>query len=205
MHEGTNSPARKTAMMVAFEGGLGLLTLFVIAALDWWRILKVSALCPNLVQCCYVVIAAVASALPLVGAAILLERFRCASILRLRHRVYQMVVPLFMDLSITQLALVSLAAGFGEELFFRGLLQSGTADLFSSPIGSWIGVILASLLFGAAHWITRTYALLATLVGFYLGVIFLISGNLLIPILSHSFYDFVILVYLVKKKKSGSS
>ena len=58
-------------------------------------------------------------------------------------------------------------------------------------------MIVLSLLFGLAHALTRTYAVLATLVGFYLGFLFWLTGNLLAPILAHAVYDFVALVYLV--------
>ncbi|MBM4076959.1 MAG: CPBP family intramembrane metalloprotease, partial [Planctomycetes bacterium] len=47
--------------------------------------------------------------------------------------------------------------------------------------------------FGLAHSITPLYALLASLLGLYLGIIFIALGteNLIAPIVAHSLYDFV--------------
>ena len=92
------------------------------------------------------------------------------------------------------MALVSSIAGFGEELLFRGVLQPLASSWFGVPIG----FVLASVVFGLLHSVTPTYAVLATLVGAYFGWLFLATNNLLCPILTHSVYDFVALVYLTR-------
>ena len=84
---------------------------------------------------------------------------------RLNAVVDGFLVPLFAGVGWLQLALVSLVAGVGEELFFRGVLQ----PTLIGWIGIAAGLIAASVVFGLLHAITPTYALLATAVGAYLG------------------------------------
>jgi membrane protease YdiL (CAAX protease family) len=64
-------------------------------------------------------------------------------------------------------------------------------------------VALASAVFGLLHAITPTYAILATVMGAYLGVVWIASGNLLAPIVAHALYDFVALVWLLRGPGSG--
>jgi membrane protease YdiL (CAAX protease family) len=101
---------------------------------------------------------------------------------------------LFAPLSLPQLALICALAGLGEELFFRALLQGGLAQL----IDPQAALLIASAVFGLLHMITPTYALLATLLGIYLGGCWMLADNLLVPIVAHGFYDFVALVYLLR-------
>jgi membrane protease YdiL (CAAX protease family) len=58
-------------------------------------------------------------------------------------------------------------------------------------------------LFGALHALTPTYAILATLAGAYLGSVWLITGNLLVVIIAHGFYDFIALVYLLRVRTAS--
>ena len=64
-----------------------------------------------------------------------------------------------------------------------------------------LALLLASLLFGLAHAITRTYVVLATVFGIYLGWLWTASGNLLVPIVAHALYDFVALSALVRAER----
>jgi uncharacterized protein len=114
---------------------------------------------------------------------------------RLNAVVDNLLVPLFGGCSVVELALISLAAGVGEELLFRGALQS----LLGGWLGETAGVILASVVFGLFHSITPTYAILATGIGVYLGWFTLASDNLLGPIVAHALYDFLALVFLTRK------
>lgn len=112
----------------------------------------------------------------------------------IRDFLNQVIYPLFAPLSLAELALICVLAGLGEEWFFRALVQGGLAQW----LGPWPALLLASLLFGLAHAITPTYALLATAIGLYLGGCWLLTGNLLAPVIAHGFYDFVALVYLLR-------
>jgi uncharacterized protein len=110
------------------------------------------------------------------------------------------LVPLFRGCSLAQLAIISGLAGLGEETLFRGVIQAGAAQGIGGPNGVWLALLLAAVLFGLLHLITPTYGILAGLVGLYLGWLWLLSGNLLTPIVAHAAYDFLALVYLAKVK-----
>ena len=116
----------------------------------------------------------------------------------LRRIVHQNIVPMFSGAKIWQLGLIAIAAGVGEEMLFRGFLQTAIADRIGTDTGLWMAVAITSGLFGICHWVTRTYAVLATFIGAYLGWLLLACGNLIVPISAHAAYDFVALLYLVK-------
>jgi membrane protease YdiL (CAAX protease family) len=113
-----------------------------------------------------------------------------------RHRqVLDSLVPrLFAGWPVWQWAAISLCAGVCEEVLFRGALQSGLA----TRVGSAPAVIVVSLLFGALHLLSWTYGIIAGLIGVYLGVLFLVSGNLLAPVMAHAVYDFAAIFYFLK-------
>jgi len=80
-------------------------------------------------------------------------------------------------LSSTEITVLALASGFGEELFFRGALQ---------PV---LGLVLTSLIFGALHvgpkkvffaWTSWAFAM-----GLLFGSIFELTGVLWGPVLAH--------------------
>ena len=98
------------------------------------------------------------------------------------------------SLPVWKLALIALAAGFGEELLFRGLLQQGLCNLF--PGKELIVIVVVSLLFGLAHCLTKMYVVLAFLISLYLGLLFFWTGNLLVPLLVHALYDFFVFCHL---------
>lgn len=104
--------------------------------------------------------------------------------------------PLFAGATVLELALLSFAAGIGEEMLFRGLAQ----PLLARSIGIVGGVAVASLLFGLLHPLTAAYVLLAGAIGAYLGWLTIASGNLLCPILAHGFYDWVALIVLLRQR-----
>ena len=84
---------------------------------------------------------------------------------------------LISPLSRAEIALLALASGFGEELFFRGAMQPT------------LGLLLTSLIFGAAHLgpkpVFAAWALWATAIGFAFGLLFEATGILWGPVLSH--------------------
>lgn len=115
--------------------------------------------------------------------------------------VDELLVPLFRECRVIDLAVISLLAGLGEEMLFRGVLQELTSRLMADPAGVWVGLAAASLLFGLAHAITPSYVLLASLMGLYLGWLWIATGNLWVPITAHALYDFLALVYMVKLRR----
>jgi len=81
-------------------------------------------------------------------------------------------------LTIPECLLLAAVSGAAEEAFFRGLLQP------------FVGLVAASLIFGAAHFVPRRdlapWALFAAAAGFVLGGLFELTGNLVAPVVAHA-------------------
>jgi membrane protease YdiL (CAAX protease family) len=93
--------------------------------------------------------------------------------------------------SLVVATLLGLAAGFGEEMLFRGILQTE----LSSQQGNAVGIIVSSIIFGALHAVTPLYAFLATLASVYFGWLYVSSDNVAVPIVCHAIYDMIALLY----------
>ncbi|MDO3722875.1 CPBP family intramembrane metalloprotease [Marinobacter sp. chi1] len=89
---------------------------------------------------------------------------------------------------------LSVLAGVGEELLFRGAIQGGLVGL----IGFYPAIVLASLLFGLAHYISFTYFLVATGLGLLLGAVYVVSGSLSLVMVWHAVYDVIALFCLLR-------
>jgi uncharacterized protein len=136
------------------------------------------------------------AALPMLALVLVLLRLNWQPALNLRHILETRLLPWVAGWSWWQLGILSILAGVGEECFFRGFVQGKFVEMG----GVWLGVLAASVLFGLAHLITNAYGIMAALVGIYLGWLLIWSRNLLLPITTHAVYDFVLLVWLVRKK-----
>jgi len=92
------------------------------------------------------------------------------------------------DLAFPLLAL-SLASAFGEELFFRGMLQRGLEPRF----GTVAAIAVTSIAFGAAHddW---TQGAAAAVLGSYLGVVAARTGSIRPAIAAHAVNNALALV-----------
>lgn len=88
-----------------------------------------------------------------------------------------------------RIVLMALFAGVFEELLFRGVLQTAAAAV--APMA--VAIIFSNLIFGMLHWRTTLYAVIAGLVGVWIGVLYALTGNLLAPIVTHAVYDVVAL------------
>ncbi len=121
------------------------------------------------------------------------SRSRFGPLRELMRQVNKQIVPLFLGAPSYALLLVSLLAGIGEECLFRGVLQSELTGLIGMPLA----LVLTSTIFGLAHLITPTYAVLAGLIGCYLGVLLILTDNLLVPVMAHALYDYAALEYLI--------
>ncbi|MFC0596568.1 lysostaphin resistance A-like protein [Thermus composti] len=85
------------------------------------------------------------------------------------------------------LLLLALLSGLGEEVFFRGFLQSLLVDRFGG-----YGVLLQALLFALLHpaplraW---AYPLYTGVAGLLFGLAYLLTGSLLPGILAHTLHN----------------
>lgn len=116
---------------------------------------------------------------------------------RVVRELDEKLIPLFLHCSHLELAVISLLAGVGEEALFRGVLQGGLARW----LHPWVALSVTSLLFGLGHLITPTYAILAGLIGLYLGSLVWATQDLLLVMIAHSVYDYVALVYLIHRQR----
>jgi membrane protease YdiL (CAAX protease family) len=134
------------------------------------------------------------ASLPLLALLFWLLHSSLPALERLNEFLEAHVRPVFDAWAMWQLAVISLLAGVCEEVLFRSVFQGGLAR----HIGAIPALAVASVIFGIFHLLTKTYALIATFIGAYLGVLWLAVGNLLAPITAHAVYDFVALVYFLR-------
>ena len=95
--------------------------------------------------------------------------------------------PLFADVRLSDVVVISIAAGIGEELFFRGVLQPE------------IGLVAASIVFGLVHMGGRgtfAFACWVAVMGLALGMLANVSEGLVAPIVAHTAYDAAAIGYL---------
>ncbi len=126
---------------------------------------------------------------------------------RLVDTVEERVAPLLAGARPLELALVALLAGLGEEALFRGVLQ----EVLARPVEALVlgdlrrGARLDAVeeIHGALHWLSTSYAILAALVGAYLGGLYVLTDNLLAPIVTHALYDVVALSLLRRTGRGG--
>ncbi len=102
-----------------------------------------------------------------------------------RDRQIRLFAERNFDLSFGQVLIMSAGAGIAEEMLFRGALQ----PLFQGWLGGIGGLVAASFLFGLAHAANIGYFLVSSVVGLWLGWLFMMTGNLLTPMIAHGVYD----------------
>ena len=111
----------------------------------------------------------------------------------MREFVDRQLRPLFKRCSIVELVIISLLAGFCEELFFRWCLQGGITSITGSLVA---GLLIASVIFGLCHWVNASYGITTVMIGLYLGVLMVWTQTWLAPAIAHALFDFVALIYL---------
>ena len=148
------------------------------------------------------VLVGVLAAVPMLVGLLLLQRASFSWLQRIETLLDDTILPLFQQLNVFELALLSLAAGVGEEVLFRGLLQDGISQVIGGVNGQLFGLFSASLIFGLVHWLTRAYALLAAMAGVYLGLLMVVTDSLMPPIVAHAAYDFIALLVLLRFGRS---
>jgi membrane protease YdiL (CAAX protease family) len=136
-----------------------------------------------------------AGALPMLGLLLWCLRTTWGPMHRLVALVEERLGPYLTGASAGGIVLLAVLAGVGEEALFRGVIQTWLAE--RAPLS--VAVAAASLLFGVGHWLSASYAILASLIGAYLGILFLLSDNLLAPMVAHAAYDVVALFVLARR------
>lgn len=89
----------------------------------------------------------------------------------------------FRNRSIFHIFILALLIAFAEELLFRGVIQTH------------FGIVPASILFALIHfrYMSKVILFIITVsLSFFLGWLYLITGNLLVPIFTHFLIDFVL-------------
>lgn len=178
---------RPVALALVVEGGLAALALLLALVFG----LRLGSM---VVLDAETLVVATAATIPLAVLVLVLVRLPWSWVEALDRLARELANTLFARSGPMAILLVSLMAGIGEELLFRGVVQSGLESL----VGPLAALLLASLLFGLAHAVTKAYFVMATLIGLYLGWLFLATGNLLVPVLVHFLYDWIVLTRYVR-------
>ena len=111
-------------------------------------------------------------------------------------------------MSPAQVTVFAVTSSIGEELLFRGFLQQWLSDgLFTGPMSDWWGLIVASLIFGLIHVgpERRTFlpwTIMAVVMGFVLGAIYLYTGNVLAPVLCHFTINLLNLAQIARRAQA---
>jgi membrane protease YdiL (CAAX protease family) len=177
---------------VFFELGLAILSLF----LGWWLghnpLTHFSWSLPS-------VLWGLAATLPLVLLFLGMLRWPIGPLARIKSFIEEEFVPMLASCSWSDIGLIALSAGVGEEMLFRGVLQSAMAGW----MGDLPGLFLSAALFGLLHPISLPYVFVSMFLGAYLGALYLLEGNLLTVILVHTAYDFTLMAYLLRIRFRG--
>jgi membrane protease YdiL (CAAX protease family) len=181
------------AMAVVVEGGLALAALF----LAWLLGVELrNSFPPFGVPLLYSIARGLAATVPMLVIFWLLVNSNWPMMRQLREQVEWLIREMFPARSIAQFAMVATLAGVGEELLFRGAIQTKLGD-WTTPI---VGLVLTSFLFGLAHALSKLYFLFAVAVGAFLGWLALAYNDLVSPMVAHGVYDFLALTYLSRRE-----
>lgn len=132
-----------------------------------------------------------------------LEKLQGESVVKIRKLLLNTLGPGLHSYHWSDLLILAAIAGIAEELLFRGVIQPWIENSW----GITTGLIASNIVFGLVHAVTPLYAVLAALVGIYLGLSLDYSGdrNLLIPVIIHGFYDFLAFVALMRVYRASLS
>jgi uncharacterized protein len=191
------APSDGFPMAVIVEGGLALLAVL----LAWlFHVPLREQLAPFGLPLIAAVARGLLTTLPMLAVFLLLMHSHRPTLRQLRQQVEWLIGEMFPAASIGQFAMIALLAGVGEELLFRGVLQTICAR-WTSPI---TGLIIVSLLFGLAHALSILYFFLATMIGLCFGWMTWYYHDLVAPMVAHTVYDFVALLYLSRSRLSAN-
>lgn len=168
---------------VLFEGSL----IGVAGALGWW--FEIDPL-GQLAWDVGGLLSGLAATLPMIGLFLAANRYPLGPLRRIKEFLHEALGPSLAACRWYDLLLVAAVAGFGEEVLFRGVLQ---------PL---INLFWSNVVFGLVHFITPVYALLAGVIGAYLGWLLNHSGNILAPVIAHGLYDFLAFLVVAREYRN---
>lgn len=139
---------------------------------------------------------AILATLPLILLFLAMQQLNAPALVKIRELLLETLGARLYQRHWTDLLILAAIAGFAEEALFRGLLQ----PWIESAWGLSAGLVLSNLLFALVHAVTPLYALLALLMGLYLGLALDVGGvrNLLAPMVIHGLYDFVAFLVILR-------
>ncbi|HEY2253807.1 MAG TPA: CPBP family intramembrane glutamic endopeptidase [Planctomycetaceae bacterium] len=168
------------SVAVLFEGSL----IGIASALGWWfgvdPLARLDWTWPGLIW-------GLAATVPMFVTFFAANRFPIGPLRDIKRFLHEELGPSLVACRWYDLLLVAMVAGIGEELLFRGVLQS------------LIGNFWSNVIFGLLHFITLPYAILAGLIGGFLGWVLNQSENILAPIIAHGLYDFLAFLVVARE------
>lgn len=148
------------------------------------------------------------AAIPVLLVIELIRRIPWEPIRELERLTDDGMIKALLQLRPAELIVISICAGIGEELLFRGWLMSWLAEgaavspTTPAPVAMGVALVVSSIVFGLFHPITRLYVVLATLMGLYFGALLIYTENLLVPISAHATYDAVQLIMTARQERA---
>ena len=148
------------------------------------------------------------AAIPILLVVELIRRIPWEPVRELERLTDDGMIKVLLQLRPTELIVISICAGIGEELLFRGWMMYWLAEGASmgaaapTPIAIGAALIVSSIVFGLFHPITRLYVVLAALMGLYFGALVIYTENLLVPIAAHATYDAVQLIMTARQSRN---
>lgn len=127
---------------------------------------------------------------------ITMYQFEIPSVQNIKYLLIETLGPSLHKHHWADLFVLAAIAGVSEELLFRGVIQ----PWMEASLGMTAGLIGSNIIFGLVHAVTPLYAILATLIGIYLGLFLDYGGerNLLTPIIIHGLYDFLAFIVIIR-------
>ncbi len=139
--------------------------------------------------------------LPLLIIFFVMQQLPYPPLQKIRSLLQETLGPRLYQQHWTDLLILASIAGVSEELLFRGVLQPWLENSWNITAG----LIASNLIFALVHAVTPLYALLAMLIGLYLGLSLDYGGerNLLIPMIIHAMYDFVAFIVILRDYRNN--
>lgn len=145
----------------------------------------------------------VAGTLPLFVFFVAMQNLQIEAVQQVRKLLLETLGPSMHRYGWADLFILAAIAGLSEEVLFRGVVQ----PWIEAGWGMSAGLVFSNIIFGLVHAVTPLYAILATLVGIYLGLSldYGAERNLLTPVIIHAAYDFLAFLVIMRAYKASLS